>query len=203
MDYKKVSDNELISMINENEEAKDILFQKYNYIIDIVIKKYITMAKTFNIDYNDLYQDALLGFAEAIDSYREDKEAGLPRYITVLVERKLQVSVIKAGRIKNKIMNDSLSLEHTYDFYREPLMYMLSDNNENNPLEEILEQEDLRELISKIEEVLSDSEYEVYSLMISGLKYQEIATLLDREPKQIDNTMQRIRNKIKKILDER
>jgi len=57
-------------------------------------------------------------------------------------------------------------------------------------------------LVRQIKEVLSDSEYEVYSLMVSGLKYSEIAILLDRNLKQVDNTVQRVRNKIKKLLEE-
>ena len=57
--------------------------------------------------------------------------------------------------------------------------------------------------IIRLKEELSDSEYEVYSLMISGLKYNEIAMVLDKNPKQVDNTIQRLKNKIKKILDER
>ena len=54
-----------------------------------------------------------------------------------------------------------------------------------------------------IESRLSDSEYEVYALMISGLKYNEIALLLNKNPKQVDNTIQRIKNKIKIILESR
>jgi RNA polymerase sporulation-specific sigma factor len=100
-------------------------------------------------------------------------------------------------------MNDSLSLEHVYDTVSLPLKDLLSDNSMNDPLENIVKEEKLKELVDKIKEELSDSEYEVYSLMISGLKYNEIAMVLDKNPKQVDNTIQRLKNKIKKILDER
>ena len=204
MDYKSFEDGELLQMINESsEEAKDILFQKYKYIIDIEVKKYINMANMLGYDYNDLYQDALLGFADALNSYRDDKDAAVPSFITLCVDRKLQVSIIKAGRIKNKLINDSLSLEHVYSQFTVPLKDILSDNSENDPLENIVKEEKLQELTDKIKEVLSDGEYEVYCLMISGLKYGEIAILLDKTPKQVDNTMQRIKNKIRKILEER
>ena len=36
--------------------------------------------------------------------------------------------------------------------------------------------------------------------MISGFKYKEIAEILDKDEKSIDNTIQRIKAKIKKIL---
>ncbi len=204
MNYDELNDNELISMIHESsEEARDILFEKYRYIIDIEVKKYANMAKILGYDYNDLIQDALVGFTDAINSYRDDKLTALASFITLCVDRKLQVSIIKAGRLKNKLITESLSLEHVYSSYASPLKDLLSDNSLNDPLENILKEENLQELMIDIRNSLSDSEYEVYSLMINGLKYDEIATLLDKNLKQIDNTIQRVRTKIKKILAER
>ena len=204
MDYKDYSDGELIYMINEsNEDAKNIIYAKYKYIIDIIIKKYIKSATTLGIEYSDLYQEALIGFMDAISNYKDDKDASLARFITVCVERRLQVTVIKAGRLKNKFLNESLSLEYTYDNIKVPLMYIIGDNNENDPLENITKEEGLKELIAKINEVLSGFENEVFSLMINGLDYNEIALLLDKSSKQVDNTMQRIKTKVRKVLDER
>lgn len=204
MEYKDINDNQLISMLHESsDDAKDILFEKYKYIIDIEMKKYSRMARTLGYDLNDLYQDALLGFSDALVSYRDDRHAALPSFITLCVDRKLQVSIKKAGRLKNKLLNESLSLEHVYESYASPLMDLLSDNNENDPLENILKEEKLQELVDSIKTSLSDAEYEVYSLMINGLKYDEIATLLNKNLKQVDNTIQRVKNKIKKILQNR
>ena len=203
MDYSNYDDNELINMIRESsEEAKDILFEKYRYIIDIEVRKYLNMANMLGYDYNDLYQDGLVGFADALNSYRDDKDTALASFITLCVDRRLHVAIIKAGRIKNKVLSDSLSLEQPYTQLQIPLKDLLSDNSENDPLENIVKEEKLSELVSKIRDVLSDSEYEVYSLMISGLKYSEIAILLDRSLKQVDNTVQRVRNKIRKIIEE-
>lgn len=203
MDYSNYNDNELINMIRESsEEAKDILFEKYRYIIDIEVRKYLNMANMLGYDYNDLYQDGLVGFADALNSYRDDKDTALASFITLCVDRRLHVAIIKAGRIKNKVLYDSLSLEQPYTQLQIPLKDLLSDNSENDPLENIVKEEKLSELVSKIRDVLSDSEYEVYSLMISGLKYSEIAILLDRSLKQVDNTVQRVRNKIRKIIEE-
>ena len=196
------NDDQLICMIRESsEEAKDLLFEKYKYIIDIEVKKYMAMANMLGYDYNDLYQDALVGFADALNSYREDKEAALPSFITLCVNRRLQVSIIKAGRIKNKLISDALSLDHKYDSLSAPLRDILSDGSENDPLTNIVKDEKYEELQSNIKAQLSDSEYQVYSLMISGLKYNEIAILLDKTPKQVDNTIQRIKNKIKVIIN--
>ena len=161
------------------------------------------MARVLGYDYNDLYQDALVGFSDALVSYRSDKHAALSSFITLCVDRKLQVCIKKAGRLKNKMLNESLSLEHVYNAYTSPLMDLLSDNKKNDPLENIVKEEKMAELVGSIRSSLSDREYEVFSLMVNGLKYDEIATLLNKDLKQVDNTIQRVKAKIKKIMDER
>ena len=204
MRYEDIDDGQLISMLHESsEDAKDILFEKYRYIIEIELKKYSSMARVLGYDYNDLYQDALVGFSDALVSYRTDKHAALSSFITLCVDRKLQVCIKKAGRLKNKLLNDSLSLEHVYDAYTSPLMDLLSDNKKNDPLENIVKEEKMAELVGNIRNSLSDREYEVFSLMVNGLKYDEIATLLNKDLKQIDNTIQRVKAKIKKIVEDR
>lgn len=204
MDYSNISDSELILRLHSNdEEAKDILFAKYKYIIDTEIKKYSQIARMLGYDYNDLYQDALLGFSDGIVSYRDDKKTALPSFITLCVDRRLQVSIRKVNTIKNKVLNDSLSLEYVYDKYTSPLMDLLSDNCENDPLENILKEEDLNELVVLIKNNLSAGELEVYEFLVNGLKYDQIATILGKTPKQVDNAIQRLKSKIRKILEER
>lgn len=204
MVYDNYDDEQLIGLMRESsEEAKDILFEKYKYIIDIETKKYSNMANLLGYDYNDLYQDALVGFSEALNDYRDDKAAALSSFITLCVDRKLQVAIIKAGRLKNKLIAESLSLDYKYDQYTSPLRDLISDNSINDPLENIVKEEKLTDLTKRIETILSEGEYEVYALMISGLKYGEIALLLNKNPKQVDNTIQRVKNKIKKIIEKK
>lgn len=203
LNYKDYNDSELYLLVcEENEEAKDILFDKYKYIIDIIIKKYIMSANALNIEYNDLYQEALVGFSDALASYKEDK-ASLATFITLCVERRLQKIIIKQGRLKNKVMQESLSLDQVYEKYQIPLKDIISDNGKSDPLISIANDEGLKELEIMIKAKLSASEYNVYSLMINGFSYIEIAKILNKNPKQIDNAMQRIKSKVRKILEVR
>ncbi len=204
MHYEDYSDSELFSLIcEENEDAKDVLFMKYKYIIDIVIKKYAFAAMKYGFEYKDLYQEALVGYSDAINSYKEDKNATLSTFITLCVDRKLQNTIKKAGRIKNKIFLESLSLDHVYEQYDIPLRDVISDNSSNDPLINIMKDEEMDELLEIIEKSLSAGEYEVYKLLITGLTYLEIAEVLNKSPKQIDNAIQRIKNKVKVILKSR
>lgn len=202
MEIKDYPDNELVFLAKENnEDAKDLVVEKYKYIVDIIIKKYYTITNILGIEINDLYQEAYIGLIDGINNYDENKDANVSTFISICVERRIVNYIKKAGRIKNKIISDAWSLEHNYEQFSQPLMYIIGDNNENNPLYNTIKEEDYNELSELIKENLSDSEFEVYSLMINGLNYKDIATLLEKNPKQIDNSIQRIKSKVKKIID--
>ena len=77
---------------------------------------------------------------------------------------------------------------------------MISDDNKNNPLYNLEDDENYDNLVQKITKELSESEKEVFYLMLKSYNYQEIAQILNKTPKQIDNTIQRIKTKAKKKI---
>ncbi len=195
------SDSKLIEMVREKDEnAKDYLYQKYRYIIETELKKYSFVSKKFGIDYHDLYQEADVGFSDALVRYKDNKNMALSSFITLCVDRRIRTYIRKYTTQKNKIISETLSLEYIYDKTSSPLSDLISDNNENNPLDNMVKEEHLKELLDNIQKSLSSSEKEVYDLMITGLKYDEIAIILNKKPKQIDNAIQRIKSKINNIL---
>lgn len=197
------TDEQLIDLVHENsEDAKSVLFDRYKDKIDYLIRKYIVVAKTLGIDIKDLNQEALVGFTDAILNYIPGKEASLSTYICLCVERKIKKACIKASTSKHQAMKDTLSLDYTYDDINIPLKELIKDVD-SDPLIKITEQERYEELLEKIRASLTDNELPVFELMILGLGYKDIAEVLDKESKQIDNAIQRIKGKIKKILEER
>lgn len=204
MDYKDYSDSELMYLVKEsNEDAKDIILEKYRYVIDIIFSKYKSLGKNLGLESSDLYQEALLGFMDAINNYSEKKDVKLVTFISFCVRRRLNMALMKANRVKHRFLNDSLSLEHYYDNIDATMMDLISDNEENNPLNNLMNEEEFLDLNEKIKEHLSKNEYEVYELLRNGFSYTEIATLLDKTPKSVDNAIQRIKGKVRKILAER
>lgn len=203
-DYSEYNDNELMMLISENnEDAKDIIYAKYHNIIDIVFKKYYRAALALNIEPSDLFQEALVGFSDAINHYQEEEKASFPTFASICIERRLHTILRNAGSIKNKTIYDSYSLEYEYsneDDDSITLKDVIVDNNVVDPLDNISDSEYQNELETKIKKTLSDSEYEVYQLLIDGYNYDEMAKKLDKDYKYVDNAIQRIRRKIKKII---
>ena len=194
------SDEELAVMVCENDEdAKDVLYDKYNYIIDIIMLKYKKSIYALGLDYNEVKQEALVAFSDALVRYSNEKKTSLPTFISVVVERKIQNCIRKADTIKNKVHNESYSLEQEYEVFNRPLEEIIG-NNKENPLFKMENEEHYKELLKNIDEALSPFEKDVYDLVINEFNYLDIAKILNKEPKQIDNTIQRIRNKIKDLL---
>ena len=194
------SEEQLVSMVNENnEDAKDLLFEKYNYIIDIIMSKYKKSIYALGLDFYEVKQDAMVAFTDALVKYSSGRESSLPTFISLVVERKIQNCIRHADTTKSKMQNETYSLEHEYNIFKRPLAEILGDNSAD-PLIRLENDENFIELKNKINDNLSPFEKDVYNLIISDFNYLDIAQILDKEPKQIDNTIQRIRNKIKDLI---
>lgn len=200
MDYEEYNDHELIMLIGENnDDARNIIYEKYHYIIDIIFKKYYKRALALAVEPSDLFQDALLGFTDAINRYKEEDQASFATFATMCVDRRIKTTLRNAQTIKNKIASDTVSLEYEYDDFL-TLKDMIKDDRLVDPLDEVTDQEYYQELNNRIVKELSDNEKQVYQLMKESYNYTEIAKILNKEPKQVDNTIQRIKNKIKTLL---
>ena len=65
-----------------------------------------------------------------------------------------------------------------------------------DPADLVISAERIRALQEHFDEVLSDLEAEVLRLYVDGKSYVEIAEVLDRHVKSIDNALQRIKRKL-------
>lgn len=195
------SDSFLVDMICEsNEDVGNTLYKKYESMIEYIVRKYVKTATKLGLDYNDLMQEANVAFTDAINNYDQEKEASLKTFISLCVERKLINIIEKSKTQKSKILLESLSLDYDYNNEGLPLKDVIGDVS-SDPLIKYSEKESMNLLKDMIKDNLSELEVEVFSYMINGLNYTEIARLLDKSPKQIDNTMQRVRGKVKSLLN--
>ena len=186
--------------LNNNEEAKNELYLKYKYIVDIFIRKYYNIATFLNIDLHELEGEAYLSFSDAINSYHKDKNAKLSTFISLCVDRQIKKVLKKYSTEKARALNNTYSLDYDYNEEGTTLKDLIQDERIDDPLNTIESKENYEELITKIKDSLSSFEYEVFEFYINGFDYQTIATLTEKEPKQIDNTIQRLKHKIKDIL---
>ena len=196
MNYRTISDDELVMKVKEDESASNIIYQKYKYIIDMLIKKYTKFALDVGLDIIDLKQEALLGLSIAINQYQNDKYS-LKKFIYTCIERRLIKAIKIAGSNKNKVLNEALSFEYLYKYTEKKLEEYISDNNENNPLKQLVDKEKAINLKNRR---LSYFEQSVLYLLANGLNNKQIAHILKKDNKAIHNTIQRLKIKVQNIV---
>ena len=188
------NDYELVYLSQEkNEDAYKILLNKYMPIIISKLKPYMSRSK---VPYEDLLIEALVGFQNAIDSFKTQEKATFYTFLLICIERELEK---KCGRITQKKINEyeEVLLSQKTQFQKELLEYIKS--SEKNPEEKIINEFEINQILEHILEELSSYEVEVLSLRIEGLTYKEISLALDKTNKSVDGEIQRIKEKTIKI----
>ena len=193
-------ENELIQMINDNDEdVKDALYEKYSYIVEVILTKYNRSIYGLKLDYNEIRQEAFLGFTNALVNYNEEKDTSLTTFISMVVERRI-ISCIRNNRTKKSMLaQKSLSLE--FENKNEVELLNKIADVKYEPSHMIEKDENCKTLNEKITSSLSPFEKDVYNLMINNFNYVEIAQILQKDSKSIDNCIQRLRKKIKDLVD--
>ncbi len=196
MNYKEYNDYELLDYIHScNEEANEILIYKYRPLTISIAKKMLSYCHG-GVDLNDLIQEGMLGLNDAINSFREDKEANFSTYAKLCIERRIYSLVRNTRAYKNKILNESLSIEDDEENYIDPFLA----DNKNNPESMVEEYDYQQNIILKLEQQLTDFEKQVFELKKNDFNYKEIADILEKDVKAIDNAIQRIKIKLKNIM---
>jgi len=201
MDYRDYNDNELLSYVAENnEDATEILYKKYMPLVTNIAKKLYVYSKNNGLEVNDLIQEGMLGLTGAINEYNENKNASFYTFAKTCIERKIITAVTASRRLKHKALNDSIPLETTrvnddnIVFFEE----IVGDNNKN-PENMLMDSENFNEILKIAKSKLTDFELQVFELRISDFGYKEIAEILEKDSKSIDNALQRIRLKLVQI----
>ncbi|MBE6152234.1 MAG: sigma-70 family RNA polymerase sigma factor [Firmicutes bacterium] len=200
MNYRDYNDFELLSYISEkNEEASEVLFEKYRPLINATANRLYYYCKNTGLELNDLIQEGMLGLNLAMTTFNENKETTFYTYAKTCIERKIISLVVSSRRLKHKFLNESLSFEINDEVSQSFIHEKNLEDNSYNPEEILVNSESLEELIKTVSSHLTDFEIQVFELKLNGFDYKEIAEILDKDTKSIDNALQRIKTKIKKI----
>lgn len=197
-----ITDSELLYLISENgEDANKVIFEKYEPVIDYYSKKYLSFVQGKGLDYNDLFQEGLIGLDSAINNYREQKDIKFSTFAFICIKRKIFTAVKSASRKKHSVLNESYSLDYKLDDDKNNLANIVYASGIS--VEDLLVGKENAEIFNKrVQEELTDFEKQVYELKINDFSYDEIANALDKTYKSIESAIFRIRIKLKKILNE-
>ena len=191
---EKLTDEELIGIYRKGSlDAMTDLIIRYKPLVK-------NRARLFYLeggDREDLLQEGMIGLFKAIKEYDAEKEASFATFARLCITRQMLSAIEAAGRKKHMLLNESLSIEQLDEG-------QIADSVgvADGPEKIFFEQEDSKLLMENINRNLSKMEKQVLDLYISGMDYLEIADMMGKSGKSIDNALQRIRNKIKKAANQ-
>lgn len=192
--YDKIKDEELIFRFKQGgTEILDYLMEKYK---NMVRKKARAMF-LIGGDNDDLIQEGMIGLFKAVRDYQPEKEASFQTFARICVDRQIYNAIQNSNRQKHQPLNSYISLSQEDGENEEHLPDMWVENPESI----IIDQENVRDLEQEITCTLSPMENQVLDYYLDGNGYTEIAKIMGKTPKSIDNALQRIRGKIKEQLE--
>lgn len=188
------NDYELISLAKEgNEDAINIIYQKYKPIIVSKSKEAIVRASHHGIEISDIMQEGYIGLDEAINDFSETDNTSFYTFAVLCINRQIINYLRKTTGGKDKILNEAVAIDE----------YVEKSLKDDFDAEfSLIFKEYEKKIIKQIEISLTDFEKEVFKLRIDGYNFDEIANTLNKDIKSIYNTFHRIKAKIKKIIDE-
>ena len=196
-----INDNELIELShNKNEEVINILIDKYKPIINKIIKELLYKYEIKGIDYNDLYQEGMLGLMNAIEHYNTSKNILFYTFACVCIKSSIISELRRTFRNKNKYFNESVSFEELTD--KSSLINDLFVDSNSNPDSILINREEEKEFIDSFKNMLTLREKEVFELKMNDFTNDEIAAVTNKSKKEIENTLFRIKSKYKKFNKE-
>ena len=199
--YENLNDYELLDQVADNEFATETLFEKYKPLIYGIAKKAYYTRQNTGLEMNDLIQEGMIGFSIAINTFDDQKKTTFFTYARTCIMRRVNSTIVAANRLKHQILNESISVE-ILDSETNSDNQILSDTK-NNPESLLIENENVQEIKKIIDSELTEFEKKVCDLKTSGFDYKEIAEILNKTPKSIDNAFSRIKAKIQKSLEKK
>lgn len=198
--YENLSDEELVELsATGDKNATEFLLDKYKNFVKTVVRVYFLVGA----DKEDVVQEGMIGLFKAIRDFDLGKQTSFKSFAEICVKRQVLTAIKNATRQKHIPLNSYVSLskpvysdENSEGF----LIDTLASGDTADPEALFIGKEKLETLGVKIEENLSKFEKEVFNMYLGGISYQEIAKIMNRSPKSIDNALQRVKKKLEKFM---
>ncbi len=194
-EYLTKTDEELIALLRSGKtDIMDYLMDKYKNLV----RKKAKALYLIGGDTDDLIQEGMIGLFKAIRDYRPDKDSSFYHFADLCIARQIYTAVEASQRKKHAPLNSYVPL---YTESEDADAGTIERENgfawDLNPEKIVINQEELEAFQEKVQKRLSAMEKEVLAYYLQGFDYSQIAELMGKEPKAVDNALQRLKKKLK------
>ncbi len=211
--FEELADEKIVAIAkkgikNSNCAAIEHLLEKYKPLVKNRANRYFLPGA----ERDDLIQEGMLGLWEAICGYNKEKNVPFSVFAELCVTRNIIDAVKNSTRKKHSPLNFYTSFNHsvypdnkTWIKSEEiiTLEEIISENGEELSLveESIISKKEIDEIKRYLKEtIFTELEFNAVKLRIEGASYKEIAKVLNRHVKSIDNALKRVREKMNRQL---
>ena len=198
-EYEQMSDEAVINMIrNGHNDGTAYILNKYKSMV----RKKTRGLFIIGGESEDLIQEGMIGLFEAIQNYDDSRDMSFHSFADMCVTRQLYSAVKASQRKKHVPLNSYVSLDSDNAKNSDDEGVSLADilPAEKSAEELFIDRENTELIKKQILTQLSKFEQKVLNLYLSGIGYTQIAEILDKDQKSVDNALQRIKTKTKRLF---
>ena len=204
-------DPKIVRLVNKAKKGDEKSFKQLLKMVDGDLRKIAGHYFILGVDREDVMQELRLGVFKAVNSYDCTKDTSFKNFCVNLVcKRHLATAISSAKRMKNSVLNDSISLDAPIILGDDGNLQTLADfipdkqnpydeSPEVNLVEDIIIREEFDLNTKKLLEKLTPLEAEIFSEYGTNSSYKEISITLSVPAKCVDNALTRIRKKANEV----
>ena len=198
--FQSMPDEEVVVLAQQGDgQALAYLLNKYKNFVRSKARSYFLIGA----DHEDIVQEGMIGLYKAIRDFQPARLASFRSFAELCVKRQIITAIKAATRQKHVPLNSYVSLNKPlYDEESDRTLLDVIEGRVTNPEDLYISQEDLAHIQAQMDDLLSDLERQVLDAFMDGKSYQEIADMLGRHVKSIDNALQRVKLKLVKFMEE-
>lgn len=178
-----------------SREAEKILVCRYTRLVRTCARPFFLIGG----DSEDLTQEGMVGLIKAVREYDAEKAASFRTFAEVCIRNRLYSVLRAAARDKHLPLNQSVPLDPPF-FDSNSYTSGTNDLAQGNPETFLIDREHTAALLAGVRKQLSEFEAKILGYYLDGLSCREIAGLVGKPPKSVDNAVQRIRRKVARQL---
>ncbi len=197
--WDQCSDEELVVLSQTgNIAAEEFLINRYQKMVYFWTRSYFLQGA----EADDVLQEGMIGLYKAIRDFSGGTST-FWSFAKLCIIRNVISAIKGTTRQKHMPLNSYTSLQKPVNDFEgdRTLLETLSNQKMDDPETLVINSERLTNTKQMIRNILSDFEYNVFKLYVTGYSYREIALELDTHTKSIDNALCRIKTKIEKRLE--
>jgi RNA polymerase sporulation-specific sigma factor len=198
--YEDMPDEDVAELARGNDgDALDYLLGKYKNFVRAKARSYFLIGA----DREDIVQEGMIGLYKSIRDFRASRLTSFRAFAELCITRQIITAIKTATRQKHRPLNSYVSLNKpVYDEESDRMLIdIISSSKISNPEDIIIGQEDFSTIEMKMGKMLSPLEMQVLRKYIDGKSYFEISNELGRSIKSVDNALQRVKNKLEKLIE--